>query len=76
MVDASSSRRDKSYPETLTHTGSPKGAVKLNLTAVPGRNPISKSLTDSLSSVKPEITAVSPVFMSATLLIDRTPYLD
>ena len=46
IIAASSIRSDKSKPETLTQTGSPKGAVKLNRTAVPGKKPISKSFED------------------------------
>jgi hypothetical protein len=76
MVAASSSLRDKSYPDTLTQTGSPKGAVKLKRTAVPGRKPISRSLAESVSSEKPEITPVSPGFMLATFLFNSTSYLD
>lgn len=66
MVEASSSLSDKSSPEMLTHTGSPNGALKLKRTTVPGRKPISSNLTDSNSSVNPDITAVSPGFMDAT----------
>ena len=67
MTAASEMRRDRSYPETLTHTGSPKGAAKLNRTAVPGKNPISSNLTDNSTSENPVMMAVSPGIMSATL---------
>jgi hypothetical protein len=66
MVEASSRRNEISNPEILTQTGSPKGALKLNLTTVPGKKPISKSFTERGSSVKPEITADSPGFMDDT----------
>jgi hypothetical protein len=69
MIDeASLIRRERSRPETLTQTGSPKGAVKLNRITVPGRKPISSNFTDISSSEKPEITAVSPGTISATVL--------
>jgi hypothetical protein len=66
MVEASSSLSERSNPEIFTHTGSPKGALKLKRTAVPGRNPISSNLTDSCSSVNPDMIAVSPGRMDAT----------
>jgi len=75
-VDASSSRKERSYPDTLTQTGSPKGAVKLNRTAVPGKKPISNNFAERESSEKPEITPVSPGFMVATFLTNPTCYLD
>jgi len=71
-VEASSKRKERSYPDTLTQIGSPKGAVKLKRTAVPGRKPISNNFADSNSSEKPEITPVSPGFIVAKLLIAST----
>ena len=68
IVDASRMRRVRSYPATLTQMGSPAGALKLYLTVLPGRKPISSNLDDSSSSVKPEMTAISPGLISATLL--------
>ena len=50
-------------------TGSPKGAVKLKRTTVPGKHPISMSLTDNCSSVNPETMATSPGRISATFFI-------
>lgn len=76
MVDASDIRKERSKPDTLTHTGSPRGAVKLKRTTVPGKKPISRSFVDISSSVKPDITAVSPGTMFATLLDFATSYLD
>src|SRR5688572_30926043 len=49
--------------------GSPKGAVKLKRTTVPGKHPISMSLTDNCSSVNPETIATSPGRISATFFI-------
>jgi hypothetical protein len=68
MVEASLIRNERSIPETLTQTGSPNGAVKLKRTAVPGKKPISSNFIDISSSENPEITAVSPGIISATLL--------
>ncbi|SRR5258706_11054159 len=67
ITAASATRSDKSYPETLTQTGSPNGALKLNRTAVPGKKPISSSFTDNSGSENPAIMAVSPGIISATL---------
>jgi hypothetical protein len=39
---------------------------------VPGRNPISRSFAERVSSEKPEITAVSPGFIPATFLFNST----
>src|SRR5687768_1434709 len=68
MVAASSILRESSYPETLIHTGSPKGALKLKRTGTPGKHPISINLTDRYSSVKPAIIPTSPGFISDTFL--------
>lgn len=65
IVAASSLRIESTYPETFTAIGSPKGAICVMVTCVPGRQPISNNFKESPSSIKLTIIPLSPIFKSA-----------
>src|SRR5688500_2113129 len=47
--------------------GSPRGALLLSFTSVPGMQPISSSLSDISASFRQQIVPFSPIFRSLTL---------
>lgn len=77
MVAASSLRIVSVYPETLMAIGSPKGAKCVISTSEPGKQPISNNFNESSASVKPIISARSPIFKSANVLrVFKSTYLE
>ncbi len=70
IVEASCSRIESVYPQTLIQIGSPNGAFLSNSISQPGKQPISSSFKDVSSSVNPQIVPLSPIRKSATVLTE------
>ena len=56
-----------SFPDTLMYKGPLNGASNFSLTLLPGKHPISRSLSVSASDANPLISPISPIFKSATV---------